>query len=137
MAAANHAPLDRITDSVDIDGRATIENVPDAKRGGAGDDILRGGAGDDLFILQRGQGQNQIYGGTGNDSTDSIELRGDGGDLGEYGVDWTISIESGEIQGFEKDGDASWLDLTLDASGVINMQDGSEYAFSGIDHIQW
>ncbi|MGI9434336.1 MAG: hypothetical protein ACR2Q4_05840 [Geminicoccaceae bacterium] len=83
------------------------------------------------------QGEDQISGGTGGGWTDTIELGDGNGAIGEYNVDWTVSIEQGEIKSSGGDGENGWLELTEDASGSIIMQDGTEVSFDGIEYVQW
>ena len=111
--------------------------------GGAGDDVLHGGDGADLFLLMTAQGNDAVFGGDGS-WTDRIELQdGSGGsNIGEYGMDWTVAIETGAIENSGAsagpDGEPrGWLELAEDTSGTITMQDGTEITFDGIEHISW
>ncbi|MGJ8534856.1 MAG: cadherin-like domain-containing protein, partial [Alphaproteobacteria bacterium] len=97
--------------------------------GGQGDDKLAGGDGDDIFIYESGDGSDTVSGGTG--WTDAIELSGF--DSGSYGTDWTVTITSGEIEG--QNGDS--LDLSDDAAGTINFDDGSQIDFEQLEQIYW
>ena len=111
----------------------------DTLAGGSGDDELEGGDGADLFIVLQGQGDDRITGGEGGGWTDVIELQDDSGgsNIGTYGSDWTLSLDSGSIESSNTDPISGWLDLTADASGTITMEDGTELRFEGIEHIQW
>ena len=107
--------------------------------GGAGDDELHGIAGNDLFLVLQGQGNDTIYGGTGGGWTDIIDLQdaGGGSSIGNYGSDWTLSLDSGSVESSDTSPTDGWLDLTDDASGTIIMQDGTEIDFTGVEQIQW
>jgi len=104
-----------------------------------GDDRLFGHDGADLFILLQGQGNDRVEGGAGGGWTDTIELQdADGGsDIGAYGSDWTLELDSGSVEASDTNATDGWLDLTDDASGTITLQDGTEIDFSQIEHIQW
>ncbi|MGI9487619.1 MAG: cadherin domain-containing protein, partial [Geminicoccaceae bacterium] len=106
---------------------------------GDGSDSLYGGDGADLFFLLQGQGNDTVDGGLGGAWTDIIELQdGAGGNnIGNYGSDWTIQLDSGSVESMGADAEKSWLDLTDDASGSIIMQDGTEIDFTGIEQFQW
>ena len=115
----------------------------DTLHGGAGDDVMDGGDGADHFVLMIAQGNDVVAGGEGA-WTDVIELQdGSGGaQLGDYGTDWTVVVESGAIEDSgttagPHGGANGWLDLAEDTSGTIIMQDGTEIAFDGIEHITW
>ncbi|MCR9237715.1 MAG: cadherin-like domain-containing protein, partial [Alphaproteobacteria bacterium] len=97
--------------------------------GGQGDDKLAGGDGDDIFIYESGDGSDTVSGGAG--WTDAIELSGFDSD--SYGTDWTVTITSGEIEG--QNGDS--LDLSDDAAGTINFDDGSQIDFDQLEQINW
>ncbi len=128
----------------------------DTLNGGSGDDILfgdsgtdslSGGNGSDQFIIFQGLGNDTIAGGTGSSWVDLIELRdGQGGaNIGSYGSDWTVALSSGSIL---DEGSHStdingarethgWLELSQDAAGTIQLQDGTTLAFTGIEQIHW
>ena len=111
----------------------------DTIHGGAGDDTLYGDAGDDLFVLLQGQGNDTVSGGTGGGWTDIIELQdaGGGSNIGTYGTDWTLVLDTGSIEASDTDPTDGWLDLTDDAAGTITMQDGTEIDFTGVEYLQW
>ena len=95
--------------------------------GGEGDDTLFGGDGDDLFTFQSGQGSNVVYGGAG--WTDSISI--DGMTTANLGTDWTITLETGSVV----DQNSDTLFLSEDASGFIDLNDGSRIEFHEIAQI--
>ena len=116
------------------------EGGDDVLYGGAGDDSMYGGNGADLFVILQGQGNDDVYGGNGGGGwTDIIELQdgGGGNNLGTYGSDWTLSLDSGSVEASDTSTTDGWLDLTDEAAGTIILQDGTEIDFTGIEHIQW
>ncbi len=76
-----------------------------------------------------------MYGGSGGNWVDSIELNDSGGGngLGEYGTDWTIELTEGTI--VSSDGDS--IVLSDDADGMISFSDGGSIDFSDIERIDW
>jgi hypothetical protein len=101
---------------------------------------MYGGNGADLFVILQGQGNDTIDGGNGGGGwTDIIELQdGNGGNnIGAYGSDWTLSLDSGSVEASNTSTTDGWLDLTDEAAGTIIMQDGTEIDFTGVEHIQW
>ena len=111
----------------------------DTLNGGAGNDDLSGGEGADLFVILQGQGNDTISGGSGGGWTDVIELQdaSGGSSIGNYGSDWTLSLDSGSIESSDTTAGDGWIDLTDDASGTIVMQDGTQIDSTGIEHVQW
>jgi Ca2+-binding RTX toxin-like protein len=106
--------------------------------GRAGADILNGGEGSDTFIYYLGDGNDVIKGGanvSGTSWTDTIDLHGTTASLGTYGVDWTVTVDSGAIT--SADNTNHVLTLSADASGSIHMQDGAVINFSEIERIAW
>ncbi|MDP6588637.1 MAG: hypothetical protein QF449_14975 [Alphaproteobacteria bacterium] len=102
----------------------------DTLDGGAGNDVMTGGAGDDTFMFAAGSGDDNIDGGAGGGWTDSIDL----GNPGVYGDDWTIELDSGSTI---ENQSANSLDLSEDASGTINLSDGSEIIFDNMERVDW
>jgi Ca2+-binding RTX toxin-like protein len=104
--------------------------------GGKGDDALYGGDGSDMFLYTLGDGNDTVSGGAGSSWIDILEL-GDGSatPLGDYGTDWTVTITQGSI--LSDDSANGHLDLSQDAAGYIDMQDGSRIDFQEIEQIQW
>ena len=92
-----------------------------------------------MFLILQGEGHDTVHGGSGAAWTDVVELQDDAGgsNIGDYGTDWTVQIESGSIESSNTDPASGWLDLTEDAAGTITMQDGTKIDFTGIEHIQW
>ena len=76
-------------------------------------------------------GSDDVYGGSGNNWTDVIQLQNEG-DAPNTG-DWTVTITRGSIAQSTPD----HLVLSDDAKGVITMTDGSEITFEGIERIEW
>ncbi len=126
----------------------------DTLHGGFGDDSLKGGSGNDALhggfgadSLSGGTGDDTATGGTGNDSY----LFTQGNDTFHGGLGWTDTIQ---LVANPDDGDTPWkitvdgeqveydlaagaLDLQPDTSGVVEMADGSELTFDGVETIQW
>ncbi|MEZ5931521.1 MAG: putative Ig domain-containing protein [Alphaproteobacteria bacterium] len=107
--------------------------------GGAGDDTIWGGDGSDLLIILQGQGNDLVEGGYGGGWTDIIELHdaSGGSNIGNFGSDWTLQLDSGSIESSNTDANDGWLDLTDDAAGTITLQDGTQITFSEIESIHW
>jgi protocadherin Fat 4 len=101
--------------------------------GGAGDDTMYGGDESDIFVFGEGDGADTVHGGAGGGWTDTIELSDAGGDLGAYGTDWTVSLNSGSIDAQ----DANSLTLSDDADGTITLADGSTVDFYEIERIEF
>ena len=66
-------------------------------------------------------------------TVDTIQLQdaSGGSDLGTYGVDWTVTMNSGTIDGQDSNG----LNLSDDADGIITLSDGSTVNFYDIEVI--
>ena len=102
----------------------------DTLSGGSGNDTLVGGEGNDLFLFGAGDGSDVANGGAG--WIDSIRLEGvTGGPDGLNG--WTLQFDSGVSATETADG----LEFDADASGMIQLSDGSELTFQGINRIEW
>jgi len=103
--------------------------------GGTGNDTLEGDAGSDMFIFQMSDGTDTIHGGAGGGWTDSIQLQdaNGGGNLGTYGVDWTVTLDSGSIDSINADS----IELSDDAAGTIDLSDGSTINFFEIERIDF
>ena len=105
----------------------------DTLDGGDGVDSLYGGDGSDLFMVLQGS-EDAVFGGTGASWTDTIHVDGaGGGSPGNYGSDWTVSLDAGTIDA----SGANYIDLSDDAAGTITLQDGSEVTFEGVERIEW
>ncbi len=100
--------------------------------GGSGNDIAIGGAGDDLYIFGAGDGSDQFSGGSG--WTDTISLEGGTPSNSSPFKGWSLQLD--DDSHIEASG-AGVLDLSEDASGVIQFDDGSELIFTGVDQIEW
>ncbi|WP_349358517.1 cadherin domain-containing protein [Stappia sp.] len=104
--------------------------------GGEGNDALYGGDGADLFIYAAGDGSDTVAGGAGGGWVDVLDLGGgDPSALGDYGTDWTVTITEGSI--VTDDSANGTLTLSDDASGYVDLQDGSRIDFSEIEQVQW
>ena len=102
----------------------------DTFEGGAGDDMAFGDGGNDLFIFGAGDGSDYFDGGDG--WTDTISMEGvDGGPGGDSG--WTLQVDDDAAFTQTEDG----IDFEGDASGTIQLSDGSELTFDGVDKIEW
>ena len=98
--------------------------------GGAGNDDAYGGSGDDLFIFGAGDGADYFDGGNG--WSDTIQLDGvDGGPGGDSG--WTMQLDDGATYTETEDG----LVFDSEASGKIELADGSELTFEGVEKLEW
>ncbi len=117
--------------------------------GGEGDDVLSGGAGnrdelygqagDDTFLFGEGEGKNNIIDGGSGSWTDTIELsdttQAPTANLQGPGS-WTLDVDGGA--GFTVDEANKTITFEDgDASGSIEMSDGSTVDFSNIDKIEW
>ncbi len=118
-----------------IDGGAGNDTLTggygdDTLIGGEGDDVAYGGQGDDLFIFGAGDGSDYFDGGNG--WTDTIHLDdvsgGPGGDSG-----WTLQLDNGATYTETDDG----LVFDGEASGRIELADGSELTFDGVEKLEW
>ena len=109
------------------------ENGNDTITGGAGDDTIYGGSGSDIFLFNEVDGADIINGGEGGGWTDAIQLGDSGGDLGEYGTDWTQTLDSGSVDGQ----DTNSLSLSDDADGLVTLDDGSTINFLDIERIEF
>ncbi|MEW7009971.1 cadherin domain-containing protein, partial [Lentilitoribacter sp. EG35] len=121
-----------------VDGGAGNDTIwggggNDILTGGTGNDTLYGESGSDMFLFSEGDGADIISGGEGGGWTDTIQLSDTGGDLGEYGTDWTVSLTSGSIDSQ----DANSLSLSDDADGIITLDDGSTINFLDIERIEF
>ena len=105
----------------------------DSLAGNAGNDQLHGGQGNDSFLFdsQVTFGDDEVFGGSGGDWTDVIQLQNEAN--APNSGDWTVSITSGSIVESTPD----HLVLSEDAEGIISMTDGSEIIFEGIERIEW
>ncbi|PPR23862.1 MAG: hypothetical protein CFH39_00342, partial [Alphaproteobacteria bacterium MarineAlpha10_Bin2] len=88
------------------------------------------GDGDDIFMIGAGDGNDTIDGGAGSAWTDTIDLD----NPGDSGTDWTIDLDPGSTI---ENQTANSLDLSDDASGTINLSDGSEISFENIERFDW
>ncbi len=102
----------------------------DVIESGAGDDDVYGGSGDDLFIFGSGDGADYFDGGNG--WSDTIQLEGvDGGPGGDSG--WTMELDNGATYTETEDG----IVFDSEASGKIELADGSELTFEGVEKLEW
>jgi len=103
----------------------------DTLHGAGGDDFLSGGDGSDIFLYEMGDGSNDMAGGAGDGWVDVIQLSDSAMSLGEFGTDWTIDLTSGSINSVDE-GSVIFSD---DASGHINLSDGSVINFTEIEQV--
>ncbi len=126
---------------VDGDGEITTDDPggidmtgtagDDTFSGTSGDDSFYGDAGNDLFIFGAGDGSDYFQGGDG--WADTVQLDGvDGGPGGDAG--WTMQVDGD--QGFTQTENGIEFE-DGDASGSIQLSDGSELTFEGVDKIEW
>ena len=104
---------------------------------GADNSVLNGGEGDDTFALYQGVANLTIDGGIGGSWTDQIELLdGSGGTyLGQYGVDWTLSLSEGTIDSVNTV--TGEILLSQDADGTIVIDGTDTITFSNVERIVW
>ncbi len=95
---------------------------------GGVDDFARAGEGDDLFLFAEGGGFDVLDAGGG--WTEVIKLQGK---PGQMNVDWTLNLTEGEVVESGED----YAVLTQDSAGSINLSDGSELTFEGVDRVEW
>ena len=115
----------------DLNDRLYGGTGDDTLEGGSGYDYLYGEDGNDTFVIMEGMGDDDIYGGTGGDWIDVVQLQGSSG--GDVTDGWTYQLNNGVI---ESSGDG-YLNLSNDADGVINLQDGTRIDFYDIERIEW
>jgi len=114
----------------------------DTLSGGTGDDTLIGGDGDDLFLVASSiSDTDEIDGGAGGGWTDEIALVGMGaGAVAQVAADtydgdgWTLVMDAGHTVTSINGG---VLELSSDASGVINFDDGGSVTFADTDRVTW
>ncbi|MCP5075465.1 MAG: calcium-binding protein [Rhodobacteraceae bacterium] len=108
------------------------DNVLD---GGLGNDTLSAGDGNDLFMFHEGDGNDNANGGTGAGWTDTVNLMDSNGgnNIGQFGVDWTMTLTSGSIVSQ----DSNNISLTQDADGSLMLQDGSTFTFVDLEQVNW
>ena len=107
----------------------------DVLSGGLGDDTLTGGDGSELFLFHEGDGNDVADGGAGAAWTDTLEIMDSaGGDnIGVFGADWTVTINSGSIDSVDTDS----ITLAQDTDGFVTLQDGSQFTFTDLERIEW
>ena len=99
----------------------------DVMFGNTGDDNFSGGAGDDLFVMGQG-GDDTVAGGQG--WTDELYLSG----AQDSDQPWTIVVDGQEV---DYDLESGGIDLDPDASGYVQMADGTTIDFSEMERISW
>jgi hypothetical protein len=82
-------------------------------------------------IPERWDRGNYFDGGKKGGWTDTIRL--EDADGGSITVDWTVQLDHGKVVGQH----AGTLDLSQDASGTLQLADGSTMHFEGIEKIVW
>ncbi|MEM6410102.1 MAG: LamG-like jellyroll fold domain-containing protein, partial [Pseudomonadota bacterium] len=101
----------------------------DVLSGTSGDDQVFGGAGDDTYMYNDDSGSDSFDGGGG--WTDTIDLSNALGDDAVYGEDWTVVLTEGEIVSEQADS----LELSDDASGYVQLDNGETIDFSNVEQI--
>ncbi|MEO0451634.1 MAG: LamG-like jellyroll fold domain-containing protein, partial [Pseudomonadota bacterium] len=101
----------------------------DVLTGTDGNDDVAGGAGDDLFVYEADGGSDSFDGGEG--WTDTVDLSNAVGDDAVYGEDWTVVLTEGEILSESSE----LLELSDDASGYIQLENGDTIDFTNIEQI--
>ena len=91
--------------------------------------MVVGGDGDDMFIYEADGGSDTFNGGEG--WTDTIDLSNAVGDDAVFGEDWTLVLTEGEIVSESDD----MLELSDDASGYTQLENGDTIDFSNIEQI--
>ncbi|MEO5364431.1 MAG: hypothetical protein H7838_12515, partial [Magnetococcus sp. DMHC-8] len=114
----------------------------DVFHGSAGVDTMNGDAGHDLFIFgAAGTGKKDIAhvdGGQGGGWTDTVEIAGHGGPNGSAGGDgWTLHLDNDAPLPVSHVQDGHNVMDLHDASGTIELKDGSKIDFHNIDRIEW
>ena len=97
--------------------------------GGAGNDDISGDAGNDLFIFGFESGSDTVSGGSG--WSDTIQLEGI--DVGPDEGVWTLEVDNGVDWDYTETG----IEFDGDASGRIELADGSELIFEDINRIDY
>ena len=115
------------------EGRDIIggDDGDDVIDGGGGNDRMWGGDGSDVFVYDIGDGSDQVYAGSGGGWTDTIQLNDGDSALGDYGVDWTLTVTNGSVTSSDENG----FTLSDDADGVISFADGSSIQFYDVEEI--
>ncbi|MEM8797288.1 MAG: calcium-binding protein, partial [Pseudomonadota bacterium] len=103
----------------------------DTLLGGTGDDTLLGEEGHDIFTFEAGSGNDAVFGGAGGSFIDALDLGSVTAD--DANPSWVLNLEEGSIV----DQSEGLLELSQDANGYIEFEDGSRVDFYEIEQIQW
>ncbi len=133
------------TMTVDVDGVSSDAIVTATTyQGGTGDDTFAGsslsnvdasgGDGDDTFLFNPFDGNEAFHGGQGGDWTDTIQLDASADPGADPNSPWTITVDGEQV---EYDLAAHALELSPDSAGVVELSDGSQLTFDGVDKIEW
>jgi predicted thioesterase len=97
-------------------------------------DAVYGGDGDDIFAYDPAGDVGYFDGGTGGGWTDVIDLSEALAGAEDPENPWTIMVDGEHV---EFDIASHALELNPDTSGVVELADGSELAFHGVEKIEW
>jgi len=124
VASGGDAAGDVLSNIENLTGSDFADNLT----GDSAANQISGGGGND--VMSGGDGNNTIDGGADSAWTDTIDLD----NPGDFGTDWTIDLDPGSTI---ENQTANSLDLSDDASGTINLSDGSEISFENIERFDW
>ena len=99
-------------------------------KGGAGNDEAYGGSGNDTYVFGLEDGHDSFHGGSG--WTDVVQLDTSG--MNDPDNPWVIEVNNEVV---EYDLASHALELGPDSSGTITLEDGSQLDFDGVDKIVW
>jgi len=106
----------------------------DSFTGSEGNDTFTGGAGNDDYFFNPFDGSDTFSGGEGGGWTDVIHLDATADPNADPDAPWTITVDGEEL---EYDLAAQALELDPNSAGVIELSDGSELTFDGVEKIEW